>query len=351
MDFASFVTLKPAPTVVPLPYGVPDLPKGARITEVGPHGPVVEGLQDRFGEAVGWLRDAKTGDVKGVLSHPELPGRQIDLVHGTNGYGIRHIDEGHPGALDRLPEHWDSMKLKSDSPNRSRLFNIDAEAVVSKDFAGEPKDWLLTFYRTGDPPSGKSMGGATVSGPASLDRRTLPNVGPYEPIIKKMPLAPYQMLPYGAAHVIGDAVQRLSASPPTLQPQSEERAFKIDDLPSDKTIGGAAVSSPASPNRQTDANVGPFESAHKVMPFASSQGMPYSVARLSGQTFEDQSAPVLRLVPQPQDDPASSAFPRPRVERSEAAAPSPASPDDTNDLLMLRSIIQAVGSRGLFPIQ
>ena len=66
---SSLITLKSAPTVVPLPYGVPDLPKGARITEVGPHGPVVEGLQGRFGEVVGWLRDAKTGDVKGVLSH------------------------------------------------------------------------------------------------------------------------------------------------------------------------------------------------------------------------------------------------------------------------------------------
>ncbi len=38
-------------------------------------------------------------------------------------------------------------------------------------------------------------------------------------------------------------------------------------------------------------------SAHEAVPFASYQGMPYSTARLSGQTFEDQAAPVLRLVP------------------------------------------------------
>lgn len=220
MDFASLITLKPAPTIVPLPYGVPNLPKGARITDVGPHGPVVEGLQGRFDEAVKWLRDAKTGDVKGVLSHPELPGRRVDLVHGTESHGIRHIDNDHRGALDKLPEYCNKLKVQSDSPNRTRLANVDAKAVVSKDFFGEPKDWLVTFFRTADPPRGKSMGGAPVSGPASLDRRTLRNVGPYEPIIKKVPLAPYQMLPYSAARVIGDAVQRFSASPSTPQPQA-----------------------------------------------------------------------------------------------------------------------------------
>lgn len=145
MDFASFVTLKPAPTVIPLPYGVPNLPKGARITGVGSHGPIVEGMQGRLGEAVSWLRDAKTGDVKGVLSHPELPKRQIDLIHGTEQYGVSHIDTKHPGALDRLPEEWEKLKIQSDSPDRTQLINGEAKAIVSKDFSGEPKDWLLSF--------------------------------------------------------------------------------------------------------------------------------------------------------------------------------------------------------------
>ncbi len=111
--------------------------------DVGPHGPIVEGLQGRFGEAVKWLRDAKTGDVKGVLSHPELPKRQIDLIHGTEQYGVSHIDTKHPGALDRLPEHWEDLKIQSDTANRTQLRNGEAKAVVSKDFSGEPKDWLL----------------------------------------------------------------------------------------------------------------------------------------------------------------------------------------------------------------
>ncbi|MEH2513956.1 hypothetical protein V1291_005310 [Nitrobacteraceae bacterium AZCC 1564] len=349
MDFASFVTLKPAPTVVPLPYGVPNLPKGARITDVGPHGPIVEGLQGRFGEAVKWLRDAKTGDVKGVLSHPELPGRRVDLVHGTRKYGLDHIDDKHPGALDRLPEHWEDLKIQSDSANRTQLRNGEAKAVVRKDLDGEPKDWLLSFYRFEDPPRGKSMGGAPVSGPASLDRRTLPNVGPYEPIIKKVPLAPYQLMPYSAAHFIGDAVQRFSASPSGPQQQSEESAFRFDDLPNGKRTGGAAVSGPASPNRQTEANVSSFESAHKAVPFASYQSMPYSAARLSGQTFDDQ-ARVLRLVP-PQGDLASTPSPRPQADQSVAASAAPSASGDISELLKLRAIVDAMGSRGLFPIQ
>ena len=250
-----------------------------------------------------------------------------------------------------MPNDWDKLTVKSDSPNRTILENVDARAAVRKTFDDEPKDWLVTFFRFEDPPSGKRTGGATVSGPASLDRRTLPNIGPYEPIIKKVPLAPYQMLPYSAAHVIGDAAQRYSASPSTPQPQSEERAFKFDDLPSDKTIGGAAVSGPASPNRQTEANLSPFDAAHKAVPFASYQDMPYSAARLSGQTFEDQAAPMLRLVPQPRDDSASAAFIRTPVDQGRAASSAPALSDETSELLKLRSIIQAVGSRGLFPIQ
>lgn len=168
---------------------------------------------------------------------------------------------------------------------------------------------------------------------------------------QEMPLAPHQMLPYGAAHVAGDAVQGFPASPSTPQPQGEESAFRFDDLPNGKRTGGAAVSGPAPPNRQTDANLSAFESAHKVMPLASYQGMPYSAARLAGQTFEDQGAPVLRLVQQPQDDHASTTFPQSPMDQASTASSAATSPDNIKNLLKRRAIIQAVGSRGLFPMQ
>ena len=108
---------------------------------------------------------------------------------------------------------------------------------------------------------------------------------------------------------------------------------------------------PPSLDRQTEANVSPFESAHNAAPFVTYQSMPYSAARLSRQTFEDQS-PALRLMPpQEQSDLDSSAFMRSPTDRGMAASEIPAPSDDMNELLKLRSMIQAVGSRGLFPIQ
>ena len=78
--------------------------------------------------------------------------------------------------------------------------------------------------------------------------------------------------------------------------------------------------------------------------------MPYSAARLAGQTFEGRAAPVLRLVSQPQGTPDSSAFMRSPLDQAAASGSTPVLPEDMSELLKLRSIIQAVGSRGLFPI-
>ncbi|MEH2513946.1 hypothetical protein V1291_005300 [Nitrobacteraceae bacterium AZCC 1564] len=102
---------------------------------------------------------------------------------------------------------------------------------------------------------------------------------------------------------------------------------------------------------QNEANLSPFASAHEAAPFASYPSMRYSAARLSGQTFDDQ-ARVLRLVPsQEQVVPDSSAFMRSPADQGVAASVAQAPSDNMNELLKLRSMIQAVGSRGLFPIQ
>lgn len=61
----------------------------------------------------------------------------------------------------------------------------------------------------------------------------------------------------------------------------------------------------------------------------------------------------LRLEPpQQQGAPDSSAFMRSLVDQAAASGATPAPPpEDTSELFKLRSIIQAMGSRGLFPIQ
>lgn len=70
-------------------------------------------------------------------------------------------------------------------------------------------------------------------------------------------------------------------------------------------------------------------------------------ARLSRQTSEDQ-ARVLRLVPPPQGDLDSSAVMRSLVDQGVAASAAPS--DETSEMIKLRSMIQAVGSRKLFPV-
>jgi hypothetical protein len=108
---------------------------------------------------------------------------------------------------------------------------------------------------------------------------------------------------------------------------------------------------PSSPNRQTETNVSPFEPAHEAVPFASYPSMPCSAAGLSGQTYGDQ-ARVLRTVPsQQQSDFDSSVVLRSLVDQGVAQSVAPAPTDDMSELLKLGAIVQAMGSRGLFPIQ
>jgi hypothetical protein len=149
----------------PETYG--DEGAGARIAGQGINGPIVTGLDDRFVEAVNWLRNAKTGDAPGVLSHPELGDRRVDLIfgqRGERGYGIDHIDERHPGELDMLPENWPSMRVAREGPTRISMKNGQAQlAIIPKNFAGDPKNWLLTFYKLdGDRPGGKSFDSASA---------------------------------------------------------------------------------------------------------------------------------------------------------------------------------------------
>lgn len=98
---------------------------------------------------------------------------------------------------------------------------------------------------------------------------------------------------------------------------------------------------------QTEANVNPFESAHQAVPFLPYQSEPYGPARSSGQTFEDRRL----MSSQQQSDFDSPAVLRSLVDQSAATSAAPSSSADMSELLKLRSIIQAVGSRGLFPIQ
>jgi hypothetical protein len=163
----------------------------------------VDGLQGRYKEALGWLRDARTGDVRGVLNHPEMPGRSIDLIYGDSKGGLRHIDENHAGDADRLPEAFANLPVKTEGPTRTILQDDRARAVIPKDIKGEPKDWLLTYMRLGSRPDGKSIDGAAVKGSTltSSNRPANPSIGAFLPTSNAPPWAnwvPFTLVPHAA---------------------------------------------------------------------------------------------------------------------------------------------------------
>jgi hypothetical protein len=129
---------------------------------------------------VSWLRNARTGDALNVLRHPELGDRRVDLIYGSAKGGIQHIDTKHPGWLDTLPKNWSSMESLHDGPNRIRMHNEKAMAVIPKDFGGHPKNWLLTYFEKnrGDRPEGKLLDSASAKDRAVPfpDRPVDPNI-------------------------------------------------------------------------------------------------------------------------------------------------------------------------------
>jgi len=121
------------------------LHEGAGFTGEGPHGPIVEGYQGRWHEAVDWLRKAETGDMRGVLEHPEVAGR-IDVVWGDKEYGLAHILGKHPAIVDDFPTRLAGMHKIFESKNRIRLWDGTAMAVISREWHGTSKTWLLTAF-------------------------------------------------------------------------------------------------------------------------------------------------------------------------------------------------------------
>jgi hypothetical protein len=174
------------------------LPRDAAIIGHGPHGPVVEGLQDRWAEAIAWLKAARTGDIRGLLAHRDVPGR-IDAIWGDHnpqtdvGYGLAHIDVRHPEVLPDLPERLARMRLAEARGNKrapgTAEWSVKTAGVYRADFF---KNKELLWSRPGpdgSPPSGGSpfnpggQSGPNVAGgaggfnaPGKADLAAIPKV-------------------------------------------------------------------------------------------------------------------------------------------------------------------------------
>jgi len=125
---------------------------GRGTVDVGPFGPVLTQFRGDAQGAIQALTLLRSGEAVAALHHPEVG--DIDLVWGAapegkkEGLGLAKLLVKHPEVLGDLQGFLSRLKKdeKRSGPNRVRLTDGKGEAVVSLDWKGEPKRWLLTAY-------------------------------------------------------------------------------------------------------------------------------------------------------------------------------------------------------------
>lgn len=151
----------------------------------GPFGPInnPEPFRSDWAGAVELLSREQTGEISGLLSHPEIG--PIDVVWGhydpatEKGAGMAKITKKHPEVVDNLPELIASMPVKSRSANRINLESADHKAAVRLDYDGEQKTWLLTAFELTAEEKAR-RGGGTTQRPAGRQEDTLSSSSPDE---------------------------------------------------------------------------------------------------------------------------------------------------------------------------
>ena len=107
-------------------------------------------FKGKAAEAIAHLKQAKSGEAVGALTHPELG--PIDLIWGeegtgeSNGYGLAKLVKWHPEVVDDLQNIVSSMKVVNKGKNRVLLESDDHKGVVSLNWHGATRQWLLTSY-------------------------------------------------------------------------------------------------------------------------------------------------------------------------------------------------------------
>jgi hypothetical protein len=126
---------------------------GPTLKEVGTglFGPVFETISD-WNTAVRTLVKTRTGEVRGLLQHPDVPG-PIDVPWGkpgtrkSDGWGLAKMLRFHPEVVAEFPQILFGMRATSISPNRIILDSPNHKAAVSLDWHGASKTWLLSGYQ------------------------------------------------------------------------------------------------------------------------------------------------------------------------------------------------------------
>jgi hypothetical protein len=102
--------------------------------------------------AVSRLMADQTGEATAALSHPDIG--DIDLVYGkppegrNPGFGLAKIAQKHPEVMDDLQGFLSRLRRDDagSGSNRVRLSDDNGVAMVSLNWKGAEKKWLLTAY-------------------------------------------------------------------------------------------------------------------------------------------------------------------------------------------------------------
>ena len=142
-------------------------PRRFSAREIGPHGPIFREFRHDAEGAIKKLMEVGTGEAVAALYHPEVG--DIDLIWGRatksergRPYGLAHILEKHGRrTLEELPSVFPKLKRvpEKDAGNNLVLENETHRAVVTTEWRGSHKVWLLTFYAPKKPSAPGGLAG------------------------------------------------------------------------------------------------------------------------------------------------------------------------------------------------
>lgn len=122
------------------------------IIEIGQFGPVIdiEAHGKDWNSVSARLKKMEAGEARGALDHPDIG--DIDVVWGNydpvadKGFGLKKIIDKHPEMMSKLPEIVRESRIYDQNANRMRLVYGDDISVISLNWKGDQKVWLLTAY-------------------------------------------------------------------------------------------------------------------------------------------------------------------------------------------------------------
>ena len=122
------------------------------IIEIGQFGPVIdiEAHGKDWNSVSSRLKQMEAGEARGALDHPDIG--DIDVVWGNydpvadKGFGLKKIFNKHPEMMSKLPEIVRESRVYDQNANRIRLVYGDDISVISLNWKGDQKVWLLTAY-------------------------------------------------------------------------------------------------------------------------------------------------------------------------------------------------------------